>query len=60
MNAKWKCSDEWFDAKSKSKKYYHLDKQPKPNRTITKIEKSMARILYQLKVGHALIGPHLK
>jgi hypothetical protein len=44
----------------KSKKYYHLDKQHKPNRTITKTEKSTAQIFYQLKVGHALIGPHLK
>jgi hypothetical protein len=59
-DTKWKRSDEWFDAKCQSKKYYHLDKQHKPNRTITKIEKSTAQIFYQLKVGHAVIGPHLK
>jgi hypothetical protein len=59
-DAKWKRSDEWFEAKCKSKKYYHLDKQHKPNRTITKTEKSTVQIFYQLKVGHALIGPHLK
>jgi hypothetical protein len=29
-DAKWKRSDEWFEAKCKSKKYYHLDKQHKP------------------------------
>jgi ribonuclease HI len=34
-DAKWKRSDDWFDAKCESKKYYHLDKQHKPNRTIT-------------------------
>jgi hypothetical protein len=59
-DAKRKRSDEWFEAKCKSKKYYLLDKQRKPNQTITKIEKSTAQIFYQLKVGHALIGPHLK
>jgi hypothetical protein len=59
-DAKRKRSDEWFEAKCKSKKYYHLDKQHKPNRTITKTEKSTAQIFCQLKVGHALIGPHLK
>jgi hypothetical protein len=59
-DAKWRRSDEWFEAKCKCKKHYHLDKQHKPNRTITKTEKSTAQIFYQLKVGHALIGPHLK
>jgi hypothetical protein len=59
-DAKWRRSDEWFEAKCMSKKYYHLDKQHKPNRTITKTEKSTAQIFYQLKVGHALIGPHLQ
>jgi hypothetical protein len=59
-DAKWKRSDEWIEAKCKSKKYYHLDKQHKPTRTITKTEKSTAQMFYQLKVGHALIGPHLK
>jgi hypothetical protein len=54
-DAEWMRSDEWFDAKCKSKKYYHLDKQHKPNRTITKTEKSTAQIFYQVKVGHALI-----
>jgi hypothetical protein len=59
-DAKWKRSDGWFEAKCQSKKYYHLDKQHKPNRTITKTEKSTAQIFYQLKVGHALIGPRLQ
>jgi ribonuclease HI len=59
-DAKWKRSDDRFEAKCKSKRYYHLDKQHKPHRTITKTEKSTAQIFYQLKVGHALIGPHLK
>jgi hypothetical protein len=60
MDIKWKRLDEWFEAKCKRKKYYYLDKQHKPNRTITKTEKSTAQIFYQLKVGRALISPHLK
>jgi hypothetical protein len=50
-DAKWKRSDEWFEAKCKSKKYYHLDKQHKPNRTTTKTEKSTAQIFYQFESG---------
>jgi hypothetical protein len=48
------------EVKCKSKIYYLLDKHHNPNRTITKTEKSTAQISYQVKVGHALIGPHLK
>jgi hypothetical protein len=59
MDAKWRRSDEWFEAKCKSKKYYHLDMQHKHNRTITKTEKSKAQIVYQLSVGDAIIGAHL-
>jgi hypothetical protein len=59
-DTKWRRSDERFEAKCENTKYYHLDKQYKPNWTITKIEKSTAQIFYQLKVGYALIGLHLK
>jgi hypothetical protein len=60
MDAKWKGSEELFEAKCKSKKYYHLDKQHKPNWIITSTKKLMAQTFYPLKVGHALIDPHLK
>jgi hypothetical protein len=59
-DAKWKRSGEWFAYKCRSKKYYRLDDQHKPNRVIAKTEKSTAQIYYQLKTGHALIGPYLK
>jgi hypothetical protein len=42
-DAKWKCSKEWFFSMRRAKKYYHLDGQHKPNRTIAKTEKLMAR-----------------
>jgi ribonuclease HI len=59
-DAKWKPSDEWFVRKCRSRKYYRLDDHHKPNRVISKTEKSTAQIYYQIKTGHALIGPHLK
>jgi hypothetical protein len=46
--------------KCRSKKYYCLDDQHKPNRVVAKTEKSTAQIYYQIKTAHALIGPHLK
>jgi hypothetical protein len=59
-DAKWKRSGEWFSHKCRSKKYYRLNDQHKPNRVVAKTEKSTAQIYYQIKTGHALIGPHLK
>jgi hypothetical protein len=59
-DAKWKRSGEWFSHKCRRKKYCRLDDQHKPNRGVAKTEKSTAQIYYQIKTGHALIGPHLK
>jgi hypothetical protein len=59
-DAKWKRSDEWFVHKCRSRKYYRLNDHYKPNRVIAKTEKSTAQIYYQIKTGHALIGPYLK
>jgi ribonuclease HI len=61
-DAKWKRSGEWFSHTCRSKKYYRhgLDDQYKPNRVVAKTEKLTAQIYYQIKTGHALIGPHLK
>jgi hypothetical protein len=42
------------------KKYSRLDEMQKPNKVIARTEKSIAQIVYQMKTGHALIGPHLR
>jgi hypothetical protein len=44
----------------RAKKYYRLNDQHKPNRTIANSEKPTAQVYYQIKTGHALIGPYLK
>jgi hypothetical protein len=49
-----------FNLNLVEKKYYRMDEKHKPNQVISRIEKSTAQIYFQLKTGHALIGPYLK
>jgi hypothetical protein len=49
---------DWFQHKSRGKKYYRMDEKHNPNQVLSRIEKSTAQIYFQLKTGHALIGAH--
>jgi hypothetical protein len=37
-----------------------MDEKHNPNQVISRIEKSPGEIYFQLKTGHAVIGPYLK
>jgi ribonuclease HI len=58
--AKWKRSNDWIQLKCRGKKYYRMDEKHNPNKVISRTEKSTAQVYFQLKTGHALIGPYLK
>jgi hypothetical protein len=58
--AKWKRSNDWIQLKCRVKKYYRMDEKHNPNKVISRTEKSTAQVYFQLKTGHALIGPYLK
>jgi hypothetical protein len=58
--AKWKISNDRFQIKCQGKIYYCMDEKHNPNRVISRTETSAAQVYFQVKTGHALIGPYLK